>query len=163
MQEVGAATSSFSGAALPGQASVDSLDGAKPPVFCLIRGAGTGSPLEGIGADSLGRAEMPEFSLLKHVIAFAGSGHCCQQLFCCCNAGQSLYRFSGWSQSTCVFSDLLGNECLHCLQLFWHRSGSTSMRSRPAGWWNLCNSPRQLVHLFQEVCSPKAGLLPSCC
>ena len=39
---------------------------------------GAGCPLTGMDAPSLGGTETPVFSLLKQVIAFAGSGHCLQ-------------------------------------------------------------------------------------
>ena len=63
----------------------------------LHQGAGTSSPLMGMGtapssssgaamlarasADSFGGTELPLFSLLKQVTAFARSVHCHQQLF----------------------------------------------------------------------------------
>ena len=85
-------------------------------------------------------------------------------------AGQSLCRFSRWSQSTCVFPTFWGkgggragnDECRHH-QLFWCRLGSTSKgtplaRGTPLpGMGNSCYSPRWLLHLLQEVCSPKGG------
>ena len=53
---------------------MDSLGGAKEPVFFLI--SREQALLAGMGAASLGRAETPVFSLLKQVVAFIGSGQC---------------------------------------------------------------------------------------
>ena len=64
-------------------------------------------------------------------------------------------RFSGWSQSTCVFPDFLGDEHCHLQQLFLRRWGSTSRGPLLARTRNFCYLPRPLLHLLQELCSPK--------
>ena len=136
-------------------------------VFSDQQRAGTSGPLVGMSTASLGRAEMPVFSLLKQVISFAGSGCYHQQLFWHCAASQSLCRFSGWSQS--VFPDLSGR--------WGGGGGSTTPASSSSG---TCRVPLAQGHHQQELgtcvipsggystCSKKSvalrvGLLPSQC
>ena len=137
-------------------ASVNSLGKVKAPVFSLIVGE------QGLVALSWEWAQplWAELRLLKQIIAFAGSGCWCQQLYWDCPADQRPCRFSAWSQSTWVFPDFSGDEHHHHWQLLWHRLGSISVGPQPAGTGNLCYSSRWLLHLLQEVYSPKCGDAP---
>ena len=134
-------------AAMLAQASVDSLGGAKVPVFSLISREWAMAVLSWEWVLPLWAELRLVFSLLKHFVAFAGSRHCHQKIFWCCPAGQSFCRFPGWSQSIFVFPDLSGDEHCHFRQIFWGRLGSTSRASAGRNW--------ELV-LFPQAVTPPA-------